>query len=340
MRQPCDFVHEGVRYRFVYWEGSARPFVLLHGFAQSARTWDDIAPCLAAQHPVYALDFVGHGESDRPTDPAAYSMNAACEVLLAFLRYVQDENAGLAPIVVGYSMGGRMALVSAVRAIATVSSGSSSAASADSDSRNASMSVVDHPPDAFDLIPKEDPSASSCSATRPTDLPFAALVLESAGLGPASSAERERVARRNEENARQLRDRGVAAFMDAWERLPLFATQRDLPQQVRAQVRDQRLSNDAEALARTFEGTGAHRMPSRSESLEALKCLRACGIPVLYLAGEYDEKYRATAEWLEAQQTANVRIVSQAGHNTHLECPESFIHILEGDFSATEKINR
>ncbi len=346
MKASDTFSHAGVRYRFVRWgeaaaggpdvgtpaggapdagdgrggvggcaaaggcgesvpDGSAaqnaapacasRPFVLLHGFAQSARSWDDVAARLAPWRPVYALDFVGHGESERPCDPAAYDMDAACGALLAFLRYVQDENVGCAPCVVGYSMGGRMALAAAARAL-------------------------------------------------PSGLPFGALVLESAGLGPASPAEREEAARRNGGNARRLREEGVAAFMDAWERLPLFATQQSLPSGVRACVRRQRLDNDAEALARMFEGTGAHRMPDRAEVLATLQELQVRGVPVCYVAGERDAKYRAVAKQLAAQGAASaqiapaaqgafrpltVRVVSQAGHNVHLERPAAFVRVLE-----------
>ena len=341
MKASDTFSHVGVRYRFVRWGAAAagraadacasRPFVLLHGFAQSARSWDDIAARLASRRLVYAFDFVGHGKSERPRDPAVYGMDAACGALLAFLQHVQDENAGCAPCVVGYSMGGRMALAAAARAL-------------------------------------------------PSGLPFGALVLESAGLGPASPAEREEAARRNGENARWLRAGGVAAFMDAWERLPLFATQRGLPSGVRACVREQRLDNDAEALARTFEGTGAHRMPDRAEVLATLQELQARGIPVCYVAGERDAKYRALAEQLAAQPAAGtqaappvrvvagtqaapatratpgaqgavdtrsapsaqaastsqgafrpltVRVVSQAGHNVHLERPAAFVRVLK-----------
>ena len=40
------FQHDGVRYRFAVWESEAAeaaPVVLLHGFAQSAASWDGVA---------------------------------------------------------------------------------------------------------------------------------------------------------------------------------------------------------------------------------------------------------------------------------------------------------
>lgn len=295
-RESLDFVHAGVRYRFVRWrvdaceEGSAsesasrpysaRPMVLLHGFAQNALSWDGVASYLAQHHVVYAFDFVGHGESERPSDQAPYEMNAVCEALLAFLRFVQCEHDGFAPAVVGYSMGGRIALAATMSALATDS-----------------------------------------------DIPFSMLALESAGLGPATPDERDALARRNEENARRVQEEGVAKFMEAWERLPLFATQQTLPESVRLGVREQRLSNDSFALAQTFRGTGAQRMPYRSQSLAALASLQEKGIAAHYIAGQLDEKYVEVAKLLERERV-RVRVVPRAGHNAHLECPEAFLQIL------------
>ncbi|WP_416241774.1 alpha/beta fold hydrolase, partial [Eggerthella sinensis] len=68
------FVHGGVCYGVARWGASApaaasdaapaTPLILLHGFSQSAASWDDVAVRLAATRPVYALDLVGHGASD------------------------------------------------------------------------------------------------------------------------------------------------------------------------------------------------------------------------------------------------------------------------------------
>ena len=121
----------------------------------------------------------------------------------------------------------------------------------------------------------------------------------------------------------RLRADGLEAFMDFWEQLPLFASQRDLPPDVRERLRAGRMANDAEALARTFEQAGQHVMPSRAETLETLDVLRAGDTPLLYLAGERDEKYRALAAQA-AEAGATVRIIPGAGHNAHLEAPATF----------------
>ena len=250
---------------------SAVPLILLHGFAQSSASWNATASELAATgRPVYALDLVGHGGSERPANPRAYALDAQGEALLAFARVIADAE-GVRPAVLGYSMGGRVTLAAL----------------------------------------HSDPRA------------FSAVILEAAGFGPATQAEREAAAKRDAACATRLRADGLEAFMDFWEQLPLFASQRDLPPDVRERLRAGRMANDAEALARTFEQAGQHVMPSRAETLETLAVLRAGGTPLLYLAGERDEKYRALAAQA-AEAGATVCIIPGAGHNAHLEAPATF----------------
>lgn len=296
------FQHDGVRYRFAVWESEAAeaaPVVLLHGFAQSAASWDNIAELLGRTRSVVALDLVGHGGSDRPEGADAYALGAQGEMLLAYLASPVGvaalaapgrSNGGSAsaaqgsrkPLVVGYSMGGRVALAAA-----------------------------SSQPETFARI-------------------AGGLVLESAGLGPVDEREREDAAERDARNAAALRRDGLSAFMDAWERLDLFATQRDLPVSARERMRASRLANDAEALARTFEHAGQHAMPARVDVLAALASLRASGAPVRYIAGARDVKYRTLAESLEDEGLCEVRIVAGAGHNVHLEAPAAYLRALEG----------
>ncbi len=52
---------------------------------------------------------------------------------------------------------------------------------------------------------------------------------------------------------------GMEAFVDRWQRLPLFATQARLPAEARAALRRQRLANDPVGLANTLRGHRARR---------------------------------------------------------------------------------
>lgn len=79
------------------------PVVLaLHGFTGSGADWEPVATSLDA--PVLAPDLLGHGGSPAPADPAAYRIHEVVEHCLAWCA------SRPAWIVVGYSMGGRVAL--------------------------------------------------------------------------------------------------------------------------------------------------------------------------------------------------------------------------------------
>jgi len=81
--------------------------VLLHGGGANAHWWDHIAPTLALDHHVVALDFRGHGDSERPDDlrPGAFD-----EDLSALLDRTCDRGC----VLVGHSMGAHVALARAV----------------------------------------------------------------------------------------------------------------------------------------------------------------------------------------------------------------------------------
>jgi 2-succinyl-6-hydroxy-2,4-cyclohexadiene-1-carboxylate synthase len=71
--------------------------VLVHGFTQTRRSWDRVAPALAARHEVVALDLPGHGE----LGDAALDLWQGARLL---------AQRGGAAAYAGYSMGGRLCL--------------------------------------------------------------------------------------------------------------------------------------------------------------------------------------------------------------------------------------
>jgi 2-succinyl-6-hydroxy-2,4-cyclohexadiene-1-carboxylate synthase len=92
-------------------EGSGPALVLLHGFTGSLRAWDDIRSKLQGTVTVVAIDLIGHGDSEVPADPARYTLDHAADDLNALLDALGVDSAG----VLGYSMGGRLALHFAVQ---------------------------------------------------------------------------------------------------------------------------------------------------------------------------------------------------------------------------------
>ncbi len=90
----------------------ARPLLLLHGFTGSSQNWLPILPLLAPMRQIIAVDLLGHGRSSVPTRPARYSMEAAAADLVDLLDQLAIEQTDL----LGYSMGGRLALYLAAQA--------------------------------------------------------------------------------------------------------------------------------------------------------------------------------------------------------------------------------
>src|SRR5262249_12915331 len=90
--------------------GSGDPLVLLHGFTGSAATWKSHAEVFSHKFLVIAVDLHGHGISESPVDPRRYAMEYCAEDLIAILGHFALERINL----LGYSMGGRVALHFAV----------------------------------------------------------------------------------------------------------------------------------------------------------------------------------------------------------------------------------
>jgi len=91
---------------FVETGGAGAPVVLLHGFTGSGRTLARTARDLGPGFRTVRVDLVGHGRSDAPADPAAYTMEACA----AQVARVIDTVCGGSAHLLGYSMGGRVAL--------------------------------------------------------------------------------------------------------------------------------------------------------------------------------------------------------------------------------------
>ena len=106
---------EGAHDRLEYTEYGAGDawVVLLHGQLMPRRMHQPLARALAAEglH-VVTLDLLGHGRSDRPADPHAYSMQAFAEQVVALLDHLGAPQA----VIGGTSLGANVSLEVAVLA--------------------------------------------------------------------------------------------------------------------------------------------------------------------------------------------------------------------------------
>lgn len=133
-----------------------------------------------------------------------------------------------------------------------------------------------------------------------------------------------------------LRERGLAAFVAAWEQQPLFATQARLGAEVLAGQQRVRAGHDAAALALSLEHMGLGVMPAYGPHLGAL------AMPVTWIAGALDEKFAALARaavdrLAQAGRPARLALVPGSGHNVLLEQPAALAALLCAPEPATAR---
>jgi pimeloyl-ACP methyl ester carboxylesterase len=92
----------------LYYEvhGSGPPLLLTHGYSSTSQMWQGQIEALSEHHKLVLWDMRGHGRSDYPSDPAAYSEALTVADMAALL----DEVGANRAIVGGLSLGGYMSL--------------------------------------------------------------------------------------------------------------------------------------------------------------------------------------------------------------------------------------
>ncbi|KXH86907.1 2-succinyl-6-hydroxy-2,4-cyclohexadiene-1-carboxylate synthase [Sporosarcina sp. HYO08] len=242
--------------------------VFLHGFTGSTATWRDVMRRLHGKYRMIAIDLTGHGQTSVPEEAARYAMEEQTADLEALFKLLALDRFTL----VGYSMGGRVALGYTVQ------------------------------------YPKRVES----------------LVLESAS--PGLKTEAERAVRRESDRllSARITNEGLSKFVDFWEGIPLFHSQKALPEENRKLIRKERLGQRAEGLAGSLNGIGTGSQPSYWESLKTILA------SVTLITGEIDGKFVTIAREMEHMfLSARHVTVPQAGHAVHVEKPEKFVTIIE-----------
>lgn len=96
-------VARGRRLSALVWGDEPPEFVLLHGGAQNAHTWDTVA--LALGRPLVAIDLPGHGHSDGGRN-GSFDLDANADDIATVVRQLAPD----ARCLVGMSLGGMTAL--------------------------------------------------------------------------------------------------------------------------------------------------------------------------------------------------------------------------------------
>ena len=243
--------------------GKGDPLMLLHGFTGSAASWGEHLDHFAASRRVIALDLIGHGNTDSPPDANRYSFDHVAADLRALLTTLDVNKVDL----LGYSMGGRVALYYALKYPDTVQS----------------------------------------------------LIIEAADAG--IERHDERAARQATEKswAGIIRDQGLPAFIEFWENVPIFATQKRLSADMQAHLREHRLNHNPAGLAHAVVSLGVGSQPPLWNRLSELH------MPILYLVGSLDAKFSAIGQRVKQMlPAAQLQIIPDSGHNVHLEQPDLF----------------
>src|SRR5260370_32217995 len=87
-------------------QGDGPPLLLTHGYSSTSAMWQGQVEALSKRHKLVLWDMRGHGQSDYPDDPSAYSE----AVTVADMAALLDEVGATSAIVGGLSLGGYMSL--------------------------------------------------------------------------------------------------------------------------------------------------------------------------------------------------------------------------------------
>jgi len=148
---------------------------------------------------------------------------------------------------------------------------------------------------------------------------FGRLIMESGT--PGLHRRQQRTERRvsDAQLAAMLRQKGVAAFMEYWESLPLFAGVRKLPAEQQEALRARRHQCTVEGLVGALECLGQAVQPDYWPELQRQR------LPTLLLTGALDEKFTQIARRMAAElPVVWRRTFEDCTHAPHLEVPEEY----------------
>ncbi|MHC0038961.1 2-succinyl-6-hydroxy-2,4-cyclohexadiene-1-carboxylate synthase [Pseudoneobacillus sp. C159] len=255
--------------------GEGFPLLMLHGFTGRGSNWLPFCTSLGKNSKMIMPDIVGHGLTEvHNYEEANFSLPSVAKDLTILLDKLGFEKVD----VLGYSMGGRLAL-------------------------------------GFAL--------SYPNRVRK-------LVLESSSPGLKTEIEREERRKSDSNLAESIIKNGIEPFVSRWENIPLFDSQKSLPEEIRLSVRNQRLRNDSLGLAKSLLGMGTGAQPSFWNHLQNLTA------NTLMIVGEQDIKFCLIAEEMQKDiKNGQIYKVHGAGHTIHVEQPEKFGTIVRDFLSNT-----
>lgn len=125
--------------------------------------------------------------------------------------------------------------------------------------------------------------------------------------------------------AKVLEIAGLDIFVNDWEKLPLFYTQYDLDKETRKGIRDMRLRQDPERLAKALRDYGTGNMPNLWPEVANID------LPTCIMVGDLDAKFSKVGKQLESLiKKVELHEISNSGHTIHVEDAKEFDRIVIG----------
>lgn len=145
------------------------------------------------------------------------------------------------------------------------------------------------------------------------------LILESSSPGLATKSERQGRMSYDSKLIKLLETEGLISFVNKWEKIPLFNSQRKLSFKLKQKIRKERLGQTVDGLVSSLKYMGTGAQSSVWESLIKLN------FPILLLVGSLDEKFIKINNVMNKKLLySQLEVISGAGHAIHVEKPAQF----------------
>lgn len=161
------------------------------------------------------------------------------------------------------------------------------------------------------------------------------LFLESSSPGLETAQERQQRKKKDEHLAQFIATHSIEEFVNKWENLSLFASQRKLSSTTRSNVRKERLAQEKFGLICSlwFMGTGVQ--PSFWQQLYKLR-----NIPTFLIVGTLDTKFNTIAAKIKhVQPTIKTVVIEDSGHCIHLEHPDAITKLIDKKMVESENVD-
>ena len=238
------------------------PLFFLHGFLGDCNDFQETISLLSDKFYCLAVDLPGHGKTQVYGGEDYYTMEKTAQGLISFLQALNIEQCAL----VGYSMGGRLALY-----------------------------LTLHFPQYFSKV-----------------------ILESTSCGLKTQAERDQRIEHDFKLSQKLETETFLLFLTRWYEQSLFVSLKKHPDFER--MLERRLESNPIELAKSLRNLSTGCQPSLWVKIQENK------IPLLLLVGERDSKFISiNAEMESLCDVAQLEIVSNCGHNIHVEDVRYFV---------------